>query len=105
MDLLSLYWLAVNPAREPDPENAANEATTIEFVHEKILKGCGCSRKCFQRLPANAEEMFIHRLNVTEMAKSERDMFVMGSIKSGMHFAENTTRNRINYRYHNVEVC
>jgi hypothetical protein len=39
------------------------------------------------------------------MAKPERDMLIMANIESGMHVADNASRKRISYRYHNVEVC
>ena len=51
---------------------------------------------------ARAVDIFVHRFNVTELSEAERDILVMSS---GMHMAENTTRKRITYRYHNVEVC
>ena len=38
-------YLASNPALETEP---VNEVTTIEYVHSKISKGCGCTRKCFE---------------------------------------------------------
>ena len=103
--LLAEQYFSTNPAIELDHEAVTNEPATIEYVHAKVLKGCSCSRKCFERLSANPEEIFIHRLNVTEMSKAERDMLVMANINAGMHAAEKSTCKRINYRYHNFEVC
>ena len=103
--LLAEQYFSTNPAVELDHEAVKNEPATIEHVHAKVLKGCSCSRKCFERLSANPEEIFIHRLNVTEMSKAERDMLVMASINAGMHATEKSTRKRISYRYHNFEVC
>ena len=64
--VLADEYLAANPALEPDP---VNEATTIAFVHSKVAKGCGCTKKCFERISVTAEEIFIHRLNVTEISR------------------------------------
>ena len=104
---LADMYLATNPATslvDSSPDDVSKEPNSIEFVREKVLKGCSCSRKCFQRFPADDQEIHIHHLNVMEMSKTECDMFIMANIEAGIHKTESSTRNRITYRYHNVEV-
>ena len=105
---LADMYLATNPATslvDSNPDDVSKEPNSIEYVRKKVLKGCSSSRKCFQRLPADDQEIHIHHLNVTEMSKTECDMLIMANIEAGVHKAESSTRNRISYRYHNVEVC
>ena len=44
----------------------------------KIRKGCGCTKNCLSRL---GEEMIIeHVLNIKELSRQEKDMFIMGQM-------------------------
>ena len=103
-------YLTSNPssahnAEETGADDISNEPNSIEYVRAKLLKGCKCSKKCFNVLAMNEIQIYHHRLNVIGMSKLERDMLVMANVEVGVHEPKKSTRKRITYRYHNIEVC
>jgi hypothetical protein len=70
---LADMYLSTNPASslvDSNPDEVSKEPNSLGYVREKVLNGCGCSRKCFHRLSVDDQEIYIHRLNVTEYVQS-----------------------------------
>ena len=64
------------PAR-PGPSTTStidDEEVVCEFE-----KGCGCHEKCYEQF--NVSEVSEYRLNMKELTKTERDMFLLGKLQ------------------------
>lgn len=83
--------------------------TSAAQVKEKLQKGCECPESCF--LGLKAENVFRHRLNVTELTREEHDMYLMGvtmaclANPSHTHRNRDRQRHRSSYVYQGKRVC
>ncbi|KAH3715222.1 hypothetical protein DPMN_057928 [Dreissena polymorpha] len=53
----------------------------VEFskIQKFCSEGCGCNRECAKAL--SAEKVFVHILNVRDMEKSAKDLYLMGILQ------------------------
>ena len=102
---LARTYFVVNPPTLPNPENGDSVPNDLQLVQQQVSKGCGCSQSCFSRMSVTPQDILMHRFNMIEVSKPERDMLVMAAIHTGMHMVGNSKQNRTTYRYQNVEVC
>ena len=90
--------------------------TDDEFlkIREKITEGCSCSINCISQF--NAEEVFLFRLSLFEMKKSEKDMLILGKLQVLSKGADSLpqharatkgkrTRITCEYQYDHRHVC
>ena len=71
---MSMPLGSTTPGPSVTPTDDEDEAITSEFE-----KGCGCSEACYEQFTVAKIKEF--RLNMKELTKTERDMFLMGKLQ------------------------
>ena len=87
-----------------EPENVIH-AEGIEKLCTAREKGCSCHWKCMDKIPF--DEISDHVLLMRELSREEKDMYIMGKLKSkgtGTN-TESSKRKRFAYCYDDREVC
>ena len=69
-----------NDENAPVPVNVQDHPDDIDRnrVHKMKENGCGCKMKCHSKL--SEMQMYEHILNIREMSKEEKEMYVMGAL-------------------------
>lgn len=86
------------------PGNDAEFSKIQKFCAE----GCGCNRECAKTL--SAEKVFEHILNVREMEKNAKDLYLMGILQDDRSSdvtkrGKKRQRNRYTFKFSGKEVC
>ena len=75
-------------------------------MEDRFVLGCGCSDQCFRQF--SIEEIFLIRMQMKELDKSEREMLLLGKLQllgrygDSVAHATKTTRgkrHRVTYKY------
>ena len=77
----------------PNQENEDSVPNDLQSVQEQVSRGCGCSQLCFSRMSVTPQYILMHRCNMIEILKPERDMLVMSAVHTGIHVVVNSKRN------------
>ncbi|XP_056002594.1 uncharacterized protein LOC130049247 isoform X2 [Ostrea edulis] len=90
-------------SEEEDWENNNLDLT----IREKIIKGCSCRMDCISNI--SFEEISHHIYSMRELSKEEKDMYIMGKLKSksygGGSSRRDAKRQRYEYNFDDREVC
>lgn len=107
------YWTATqltqqeNVTQDGSPESDTDDPQSdIDNLEDIYYSGCGCSKNCFQQFTLCRIQENI--LSLREMAKNEKEMFIMGTLKKiGMDGRCKGERKRIRYEYifEGIRVC
>jgi len=75
-----------------------------------IVQGCGCQQNCSKKIEGKEERVLIHIFNMREMDKTDKDMYIMGSLFESSE-KENTKRGKkrlkstLTYTYLDTKIC
>jgi hypothetical protein len=100
------YFINAFETEEADPYVSEDEEKVS--VYGKIRKGCGCQNCCMSKLDNLG--MYHHVLTVREMSRSEKDLYIMGTLKTigvdknKSRYGERK-RTRYEYIYDSVVIC
>lgn len=79
-------------------------------IRKFIFEGCGCQQNCTKKIEGKEERVLIHIFNMREMDKSDKDMYIMGSLAESSE-KENTKRGKkrlrstLIYTYLDTKIC
>ena len=57
-----------------------------KIVQDKFKQGCGCGDNCYSQF--SVDEVFLIRLNMSELEKGDKDMLMLGKLQVCMHDLE-----------------
>ncbi|XP_056003731.1 uncharacterized protein LOC125678765 [Ostrea edulis] len=80
-------------SEEEDWENNNLDLT----IREKIIKGCSCRMDCISNI--SFEEISHHIYSMRELSKEEKDMYIMGKLKSKSYGGGSSRRDAKRQRY------
>ena len=79
-------------------------------IRKFIFEGCGCQQNCSKKIEGKEERVLVHIFNMREMDKSDKDMYIMGSLVESSE-KENTKRGKkrlrstLTYTYLDTKIC
>ncbi|XP_070543678.1 uncharacterized protein [Ptychodera flava] len=96
-------------ANESGPENVDTLDPLDEATARRIMEaGCGCNRKCYQRL--DFDRVHGYRLDLAEFSRQEKDILLLAKLQS-MEVSGDTARGekrscqRFRYTFDGQEIC
>lgn len=75
-------------------------------ISETFRNGCSCRMECMSKF--TSEEISNHIYSMRELSKDEKDMYIMGKLKSkstGLSSRHDAKRQRYTYNFDDREVC
>lgn len=90
---------------DDNDDNGDEEEDSIRTVKEKVNRGCGCHFKCYEKF--QIKEIIDHIFTMRELNKDEKEMYIMGKLKSkstGYDLIDKKRR-RYMYNYDDREIC
>lgn len=105
--LLQSFEFSQNNDQDGDDndDNGDEEEDSIRTVKEKVNRGCGCHFKCYEKF--QIKEIIDHIFTMRELNKDEKEMYIMGKLKSkstGYDLIDKKRR-RYMYNYDDREIC
>ncbi|XP_062610703.1 uncharacterized protein LOC134272496, partial [Saccostrea cucullata] len=98
-DQINLNDIANVPLPEDDPD--------LYKIRETMVQGCGCKNMCLSLF--SNDVLYTHILNMREMSKEEKDMYVMGSLvdnsKETTKRGKKRLRSRQTFMFSGEKVC
>ncbi|KAJ8312014.1 hypothetical protein KUTeg_009387, partial [Tegillarca granosa] len=96
----------INPTENDLEVHDLNDNTCI--LKCKIETGCKCLDSCLNKF--SVDEIFHHILNLRELSKDEREMYIMGSLQNEMSQTSITNqgkrqRQSYGYKYQGKTIC
>lgn len=90
---------------DDNDDNGDEEEDSIRTIKEKVNRGCGCHFKCYEKF--QIKEIIDHIFTMRELNKDEKEMYIMGKLKSkstGYDLIDKKRR-RYMYNYDDREIC
>lgn len=78
-------------------DNGDEEEDSIRTVKEKVNRGCGCHFKCYEKF--QIKEIIDHIFTMRELNKDEKEMYIMGKLKSKSTGYDLIDKKRRRYMY------
>lgn len=63
-----------------------------KIVQDKYREGCGCGDNCYSQF--SVDEVFLIRMNMSELEKGDKDMLILGKLQVCMHGSESVSHAR-----------